>query len=327
MITPAPCARPIAESNVIPLRIALRGRSPAAERLAESHAVTLPGGVLAAHLKHLRLRGQTTYHRERALARMSAIITVPLLEATRGDLLAWREAIGHLAPETIVHYVSHANQFYEWAIEEGLADRNPAARLPVPKTGRRVPRPISEDDLMRAVECAPRRIRPWLVLAGWCAFRDCEIAYLQRESVLDTRRSPVVIVAADATKGLDERVVPLSPFVLGELYDYGLPARGFVFRRRDGKPGPNTPALISLAANTYLHSIGIAETMHKLRARCLTQLHEETLDIVVVKDAAGHKSLATTAIYTKMSQPRSEAGFAALPVPGRLRAVPNRKQA
>lgn len=313
-----PCARNGTASNVYALRPAHAG-NPALPPGGDG-SVTLPPGVLARHLRALQLQGQRTYDRERALARLAAALPVPLLEATPADLLAWRETLQHLAAETIVHYVMHANQLYRWAIAEGLADRNPAAALPVPKTGRRLPRPVSEEDLMRAVENAPPRIRPWLVLAGWCGLRACEIAWLRAECILAGASPPILIVAPGATKGNGPgRAVPLCTFALSELG--GLPAAGVVFRRADRQRGSNSPALVSQLANSYLHSIGIAATLHQLRHRCLTQLYHDTHDLRLVQEFAGHLSPATTAGYTAFSNPAMAAAVENLPVPRALRIV------
>jgi len=65
-----------------------------------------------------------------------------------------------------------------------------------------------------------------------------------------------VIIILDG-KGGRQRVVPMGPLVVGELQAAGMPHRGPAFPRRDGKPGPNTAARISQAANRYLRSVGI----------------------------------------------------------------------
>ena len=60
----------------------------------------LPAHVVAAHLASLRQRGHTPgaiYARRRALARMTAALPVPLLDATPADLAAWRAGLdGHV---------------------------------------------------------------------------------------------------------------------------------------------------------------------------------------------------------------------------------------
>lgn len=276
----------------------------------------LPNYVLT-HLKDMELRGHTEgtiYARRRALVRMLLALPVPLLEAGPDELMAWRRSLA-IGPDATVAYVSHARSFYGWAVDAGLIDRNPALVLPLPRTARRLPRPIPEESLMRAIAGAPDRIRPWLVLAGWCGLRAKEIAYLRRESVMETARPPVLIVAADATKGRSERTVPLCDYVLGELDAYGLPGRGYVFRRGDGQPGPNRPWLVSGLCNSYLHQAGIAESLHQLRHRFGTQAYSATRDLLAVQDLMGHAHPNTTAGYAAYNRESAIAAVRSLPAP------------
>ena len=276
------------------------------------------------HLHHLELLGrapETIACRRRALVRMHVQLGVPLLEASREDLAAWRADLA-VGPGTAAAYVSHAIQFYGWAAREGLVDENRAAGLPVPKLGRRLPRPIGEADLFAAVAGAPPRVRPWLVLAAWCGLRAKEIALLRRENVRETSQPPVLLIAHDATKGTRERIVPLSAFAREALLEHGLPRAGWVFRRYDGLPGPNRPWRVSQAANNYLRSCGIAETLHQLRHRFGTQAYAGSLDLRLVQELLGHRRPETTAGYAAWNQAAAAAVVENLPAPGRLRAIP-----
>jgi integrase len=193
--------------------------------------------------------------------------------------------------------------------------------VPVPRVGRRLPRPISEADLFTALRQAPPRIRPLLVLAAWAGLRAKEIARLRRQHVLDTARPPVLLVVHDATKGRSERIVPLSDFVLGELRLHGLPASGWMFSRHDGAPGPNTPHMISLLCNQHLHDCGIAATLHQLRHRFGTVAYAASHDLRMVQELLGHADPQTTALYTAYDQADAARVVQALPSPSRLAAV------
>src|SRR6266436_6248051 len=149
-----------------------------------------------------------------------------------------------------------------WMRQRALAAPTIDKRSPL--LARRLPRPIPDDHLLYALAQAPARIRPWLVLAGWCGLRAKEIALLRRERVIETGRPPGLLIASDATKGRRERYVPMSDFVIAELVPV-LPASGWVFRRYDGRPGPNTPGVVSRVANDHLHACGYAATLHQLR--------------------------------------------------------------
>ena len=280
--------------------------------------------LVRAHLEYLQQCGRsarTIYQRNRSLVRLAAALAVPLIEAAATDLAAWRANLT-CGEEAVKHYVGDVRQFYRWAIEHGhYAGDNPAARLPVPRVGRRLPRPMADDRLFAVVELADDRIRPWLKLAGWGGFRAKEIALLRRQHILDTANPPVVLIVHDATKGRAERIVPLSQYVLAELYSHGLPAHGWVFRRRDGRPGPNTPHLISTLCNRFLHEQGYDDTLHQLRHRFGTMMYRQTKDLRLVQELMGHADPRTTAGYAAYDQADAAKAVGELPAPRRLKAM------
>jgi integrase/recombinase XerC len=278
--------------------------------------------AVTAHLRHMELSGcqpRTVHGRGLALARMAAVLPAPLLGACAADLLSWRAGLT-VSGDSVATYVSHARAFYGWALDAGLIDENPAARLPAPRRGRRLPRPVSEKHLFAAVAGAPDRIRPWLVLAAWCGLRAKEIALLRRECVLEQAATPVLLIAWDATKGRLERAVPLCPFALEELRPH-LPRTGWVFRRRDGQGGPNRPRHVSNLAAGYLRDAGIPATLHMLRHRFGTEAYRAARDLRLVQELLGHRDPATTAGYAAIVQADAIRVVGQLPVPGRLRAV------
>jgi integrase len=277
------------------------------------------------HLDWLRMRGlAATTIRDRRLILTAAARTlgVPLADAGHDDLMAWRQGLTAwpsrrpLAAGVITTRVSALRQFYSWAIGDGLiTGPNPAARIPVPRRPRRLPRPVPEADLMAAVDAAPPRVRLWLILAGWAGLRCKEIALLRRESILDTAAMPVAVITSDATKGRRERAVPLSPFVLAEIRRAGLPAAGWCFPRCDGQPGPNTPARVSELANDLLHGCGLATTMHALRHRFATAAYQASRDLRLVQELLGHADPQSTAGYAAIADADAAAAVAAIPVP------------
>jgi len=287
----------------------------------------LSGGdaeLVALHLGYMRLRGLaigTMEHRRRALTRLAASLRVPLIEATAGQLADWRAALPLGAAATLSE-ITNARQFYEWlAMYARLRPDNPAAQLIRPKRGRRLPRPIAEADLMHALGTAEPHIRIWLVLAAWAGLRAKEIALLRRANVLDRDSQPALLIAADATKGATERLVPIGSFVHAELAAYGLPASGWMFRRLDGKPGPNTPARVSQACNAHLHSLGIAATLHQLRHRFGTQAYRAKKDLRAVQELMGHADPATTAVYTAYDLDSAIETVDSIPVPPGAQAI------
>lgn len=292
-----------------------------------------PCPVLERHVDSMRLRGRsdkTIRDRRLTLARIARGLPVPLLDAGHADLMTWRSRLASgrtrqpLAPATIVNWVSCLHAFYDWAVEDGCATVNPAARIPVPKRPRMLPRPITEQDLATVLDAAPARVRPWIVLAGWCGLRAKEIALLQRKNVRDADDPPVLIVAADATKGVRERAIPLSEFVVAELRRAGLPRSGYVFRRLDGQSGPNTPGMVSDLCSDLVRDCGITGTLHSCRHRFGSQAYQATRDLRLVQELMGHADPAMTAGYAAFDNASAAAAVGGLAVPGvtAVRPVP-----
>lgn len=254
----------------------------------------------------------TIDHRNRALIRLQSYVSKPLHEVTAADLAAWRAGLT-VSNATIAGYVSNVREFYAWCFARGYIPADPAVGLPVPRTPRRLPRPISEAGLMEALDCAPLRIRPWLVLAGWCGLRAKEIALLKGENIHLHSTPPVLFIASDATKGVQERVIPLSPFASAELTAAALPVRGLVFRRFDGQP--LKPWMVSKLCNEHLHHCGVPETLHQLRHRFATMSYHVSYNLRAVQELMGHASPATTAGYAAYDRAEGEAAVNGLPVP------------
>lgn len=280
--------------------------------------------AIKAHLDHLRLRGRapaTITGREHILTRCAAHLgPLPLLQATEPDLIAWRSALSGLADASIISAVGHVRAFYAWAADDGHITTSPARRVPVPPMPVYEPRPISEDDLLTAVEGAPRgRVRTWLILGGWGGMRCIEIALLRRPCLRERDQPPHVIIRKDATKGRRRgRVVYLCQWAADEIAAAGLPSSGWCFPRLDGAPGPVSAHLVSNLANEYLHGIGIPDTFHALRHRYATELLDSCGNPRVVQDQLGHASLDMVARYSKVKQARAAAAAAGLPVPRQL---------
>src|SRR5260370_33129131 len=127
--------------------------------------------VLAAHAAHLRLLGRsprTIYDRERAVIRLARWLPTgcQVLDATAADLANWRAGLA-VSDRAVVGYCGHVREFYAWAITQGLIAVNPAEGLPLPSLPRRIPRPVSEEDLHAAPAAADARARPRLGAPGW----------------------------------------------------------------------------------------------------------------------------------------------------------------
>lgn len=223
-------------------------------------------GMYLEHARQAGLAETTRYCRGRSLARLARHLEpVPLIEASPGQLAAWRAGLRPMCSQTIANYVCDVRRFFEWAARAGIRADNPAAELPA--------------------------------------------------------AIPSILVARDATKGDYEHMVPMIPLVLRELEAAGMPRQGWMFTRRDGRRGPNSPHTVSALINRHLRECGIDATGHQLRHYFASQAYDVDNDLLAVADMLGHKSLSSVRLYAHISQAKKARIVAAIPVPAPLQAA------
>ena len=254
------------------------------------------------HLEHLRLRNlrrTTVYNRERALARLAAWAQGPILRLSEDDLLRWQaQRAAEIQPEPRRTELSHARQFYGWAVAERRIKTDPSLRVPLPRVARGLPRPIGDGKLAAALEGADADTRAILALAAFAGLRAHEIAGLNWAEVGAEDLMPHLRILDG--KGGHGRLVPISAALADVLTD--LPnRRGPVVRRLDGLPGPCPAHRISGRANDYLHEVGITETLHQLRHRFASTTYQSCRDIRAVQELLGHASPTTTSRYAAVA--------------------------
>jgi len=245
-------------------------------------------------MRILKRSEATITKRVELLDRLRAYLdTVPLLDATTEDLRGFQATYAHLAPASVDIYTRHVKAFYRWAHERGLIGTDPAAVLGVPHIGRGKPHPTRVEDLAIIFACTTGALRLAYVLAAFAGLRCGEICRLQGQD-LDLAGPATALVHG---KGGKDRTVPLLPVVVAELL--GMARRGWLVTHENGHP--YRPNQLSVASTKHLHDLGIATTLHSMRAAFATLAFQATRDPLFVRDLLGHESVATTEIYTLSS--------------------------
>ena len=238
--------------------------------------------------------------------------------ATLSDLEAWQDS---LPQHQIRNKTALVRPYFKWLHAKGYRQDDPATLLVTPPAKTGLPRPIGTGDLFRAVELAPDRIAPWLLLAAWCGLRAKEIAGLTGECF--EHRDGAWFMHLTVTKGNHERVVPIPGWVWVRISRH-VPESGPLWHRERGT-GPVTAQHVSQYANDHLHKCGVRATLHTLRHWHATEAYEACTDLRAVQDLLGHRDSATTAVYTRVRPERLVSVVESLPTPpgwdDRLRAV------
>jgi integrase/recombinase XerD len=243
------------------------------------------------------------------LGRPPATATTEELERYAAELRAQG-----LAAATIARRLAAVRSFFRHLTLLGARADNPAADLALPRRTRRLPRTLSPGEVERLIDAAtgttPRsmRDRALVELLYGAGLRVSEAVGLERGAVdLENR-----LVRA-LGKGSKERIVPIGRQGAEALRRYLAHGRPHLDRRHrpelflNAQGGPLTRAGAFLILRKLAGAAGLEPERvhpHLLRHSFATHLLEGGADLRSVQEMLGHADLATTELYTHVSDRR-----------------------
>ncbi len=206
---------------------------------------------------------------------------------------------------------------YRFRAEEGAGDADPTSDVQAPRVGQRLPKAISEDEVLTLLDSAsgtlPRDLRDkaMLELLYGTGMRVGELVGLSLGDIGSD--SGLIRVFG---KGSKERLVPLGRFAAPTLerwLDQG--GRPELVPRRWARKGDSEALFINARGGRLTRqgaweviagrarSVGLGDKVHPhvLRHSCATHMLARGADVRVVQELLGHASVATTQVYTKVT--------------------------
>jgi integrase/recombinase XerD len=290
-------------------------------------------GFLAVAAARLAPRTVEAYRRD--LAHLTNWLGRSPSEASADDLAAYVAQLraDGLAPTTIARRLAAVRSFFRHQVLLGARTDNPAASVELPKRRRTLPRTLSPAEVERLLDAAagttPRALRDRALaeLLYGAGLRVSEAVSLDRQSV-DLENRLVRCVG----KGNKERVVPIGREAVDALRRYLSRGRPFLERRSrqelflNANGGALTRAGVFLVLRRLADKAGLEPERihpHLLRHSFATHLLEGGADLRAVQEMLGHADLATTELYTHVSdRRRRELYFQAHPHARRRKSVP-----
>jgi integrase/recombinase XerC len=248
------------------------------------------------------------------------------LEATRGDvprpdalspqdLRAFQAALqqAEYARTTIARKLASLRSFYRFAMREGIASSNPAKPLRNPRRQRKLPHVLSSAEVGRLLLAPPAsataglRDRAILETIYSAGLRVSELVAV-RDGDLDLHEQIVRVRG----KGRKERISPLGSHAIRAIKRYArvrvrdpkteaLGREASVFVNRFGRILTTRSVGRMLEKHILTAELDTRTSPHTLRHSFATHLLDRGADIRSVQELLGHKSLATTQIYTHVS--------------------------
>ena len=212
--------------------------------------------------------------------------------------------------------------FSKFCVRRGVLAADPSQALPFPRLPRRLPRTLPADPLGRVLDAlavaedpAAPRDRALLELAYSCGLRLSELVGLNRGDI--DAGSGLVRVRG---KGRRERLVPLGNTARAALDAYVARTAS----RRSAAASASEPVFLNprglrLSGRTVQRVVGrrlgeaasgLGVTPHALRHSFASHLLDRGADLRAIQELLGHRSLASTQVYTHVSRSRLRKAYA-----------------
>lgn len=239
-----------------------------------------------------------------------------LLQAGRPDLLAYlaERARGGARARSTARLLSTLRRFYRYQVREGRLHEDPSARIDAPRTGRKLPDSLTEEEVTQLLAAPDAstllglRDRAMLEVLYATGLRVTELVSLRVDQC-----NPRLGVIRVTGKGNKERLVPLGEDALEWLGQYLREARPALVRGNDNEglflsrqARPMTRQTFWHIIKRYSRATGITKHLspHTMRHAFATHLLNHGADLRVVQLLLGHSDLSTTQIYTHVARER-----------------------
>ena len=207
--------------------------------------------------------------------------------------------------------LSSIKSFLSFLVKNKLIKFSSILRLKGPKFNFELPRPLSQNQVIKIVEKICQGTKEWLVLRNFLiiilmwgyGLRISEVLNIKKD---DLKVSDLVIIG----KGNKSRIIPISLETLNllkklnKISSENIINNDFVFLGIRGKK--LKPEIVQRLIRNIRNELMLHEktSPHSFRHTFATNLLEEMVDLRSIQELLGHSSLSTTQKYTKVSQER-----------------------
>jgi site-specific recombinase XerD len=219
--------------------------------------------------------------------------------ATPSDVIDWLGMHSDWSDATAATYHSYLRSWFMWLCQMDHRADNPMLKLGALRYPDRLPRPITDGALVRLLEAPMRhRTRVMILLASLAGLRVHEIAKVCGDDV-DLAGCRLYVDGKNRSRS----ALPLHPLLIDAAAT--MPIRDWWFPANSRRPGQHLRSKsVSQVIGDAMRRTRVNGTPHSLRHWYGTTLLDDGADLRTVQELLRHRSLATTAIYTKIPDGR-----------------------
>jgi integrase/recombinase XerD len=241
-------------------------------------------------------------------------VTPEMIERFQRHLFYYRKRDGQpLSISSQAHWLTSLRGWFSWMKEQKMLEQNPTLEMRLPQEEQRLPRHALSQEEVEAVLAQPDITRPTglrnrtlLETLYSTGMRRMEALNLSLSDI-DRQRGVVLIRQG---KGRKDRYAPIGQRALAWIDRYLQEARPLLVRDTSQtllfvtiQGGPLHPNNVSSLVRRYMRAAGVekAGACHLFRHSAASLMLDAGADIRHLQEILGHKSLATTQIYTHVS--------------------------
>ena len=242
---------------------------------------------------------------------------IEIAAANEDDVRRYILSLRASAPKTQARRLSALRQFFKFLASEKIRLDDPTRNIDAPKTGRSLPKYLSEDEVLALIKSIKKmagadgaRLRAMIEILYAAGLRVSELVSLPLGAVLFDRGLVQV-----RGKGGKERVVPLGDPAIAAVQEWMAERKDMLGDRKSPFLFPSfqskTGYLTRQRFFQILRQIGLTAGLmpdrlspHVLRHAFATHLIEHGADLRSVQTMLGHADIATTQIYTHVATDR-----------------------
>ncbi|MEW5784891.1 MAG: site-specific tyrosine recombinase XerD [Bacillota bacterium] len=216
------------------------------------------------------------------------------------------------APSTISRNIASIRSFFNFLMQEGLLEENPAHQLETPRLEKKLPRVLTTKEVDKLL-CQPKtndqsglRDKAMLELLYASGIRVSELVSLNTADF-----NPEVGFLRCRGKGMKERIVPIGTMAINVVQEYLHNSRARLLKKNEekalflnhhGRRLTRQGFWKILKKYALKSKINGEITPHTLRHSFATHLLENGADLRSVQEMLGHSDISTTQIYTQITR-------------------------
>lgn len=243
---------------------------------------------------------------------------IPIKQIDHNYIRSWLAGLkdNGLSSRSINRKISSLRSLFKYCLKTGIIDATPMTKVTGPKSGKRLPVFVKEEDTSMLMETLSRSVEDWKSLNAQLlitvfystGMRLSELINLKERQV-DTGKCQIKVLG----KGNKERIIPVSRELVKLIREYIAQKKKLI----GDKPGPgeekSDPVLLVTEKGKKLYPkyawllvneiLGRSSSLdkrspHVLRHSFATHLMNNGANLNAVKELLGHSSLAATQVYT-----------------------------